>query len=174
MVVGRGRLALVWVSACPLHSSCFFTCDEGMDWPLPMPASVSFLASTWPLPLPAFASFLASPCPLPTPAPANAIFGKECGHCWIILCTSLPATLAQEVLTLGAVVGEADRVVSAADEETVTVGIIPPATTWDEWEGDPTTKGCSSLPSPGKADKPATFGLTGVENDVPGDWERKE
>ena len=78
------------------------------------------------------------------------------------------------MLTLGAVVGKADRVISAADKETVTVGIIPPTTTWDEQEGDPTTKGCSSLPSPGKADKPATFRLTGVENDVPGDWERKE
>ena len=119
-------------------------------------------------------SLLANPWPLPTPAPANTLFGEECGHCQITLCTSLPATLVQEVLTLGAIVGEADRVISAADEETVTVGIIPPATTWDEWEGDLTTKGCSSLPSPGKADKPATFGLTGVENDVPGDWERKE
>ena len=77
------------------------------------------------------------------------------------------------MLTLGAVVGEANRVISAADEETVTIGIIPPTTTWDEWEGDPTTKGHSSSPRPDKADKPATFGLTGVENDVPGDWERK-
>ena len=65
-------------------------------------------------------------------------------------------------------------VISAADEETVTVGIIPPTTTWDEWEGDPTTKGHSSLLSPDKADKPATFRLTGVENDIPGGWERKE
>ena len=24
-------------------SSCFFTCDEGMDWPLPTPASMSVL-----------------------------------------------------------------------------------------------------------------------------------
>ena len=45
---------------------------------------------------------------------------------------SLPATLAQEVLTLGAIVGEADRVISAAEEETVTEGILPPATTRDE------------------------------------------
>ena len=119
-------------------------------------------------------SFLAIPWPLPTPAPANALFGEECGCCQITLCTSLPATLAQDVLTLGAVVGEADRVISAADKETVTVGIIPPTTTWDEWEGKPTTKGHSSSPSPGNADKPATLGLTGVENDIPGDWERKE
>ena len=78
-------------------------------------------------------SLLANPWPLPTPAPANTLFGEECRCCQITLCTSLPATLAQEVLTLGAVVGEADRVISAADEETVTVGIIPPATTQDEW-----------------------------------------
>ena len=83
--MGRGRLALVWVSACPLHSSGFFPCDEGMDWPLPMPASVSFLASTWPLPPPAFLSFLASPWPLQTPAPANPLFGEECGCCQITL-----------------------------------------------------------------------------------------
>ena len=107
------------------------------------------------------------------PSPST-LFGEECGHCQITLHTSLPATLAQEVLTLGAVVGEADRVISTADEETVTVGIIPPATTQDEQEGDLTTKGHSSSPSPDKADKPATFGLTGVENDVPCDWERKE
>ena len=106
-------------------------------------------------------SFLASIWPLPTPAPANTLFGEECGCCRITLHTSLPATLAQEVWTLGAIVGKADRVVSAADEETVTVGIIPPTTTQDEQEGDSTTKGHSSLLSPDKADKPATFGLTG-------------
>ena len=119
-------------------------------------------------------SLLANSWPLPTPAPANTLFWEECGHCQITLCTSLPATLAQEVLTLGTVVGEADRVVSAADEETVTVGIIPPATTQDEWEGDPTTKRHSSSLHPDKAGKPATFGLSGVENDIPDDWERKE
>ena len=78
------------------------------------------------------------------------------------------------MLTLGAIVGKADRVISAADEETVTIGIILPTTTWDDQEGDLTTKGHSSLPSPDKADKPATFWLTGLENDIPGDWERKE
>ena len=119
-------------------------------------------------------SFLANPWLLPTPAPANTLFGEECGCCQITLCTSLPATLAQEVLTLGAVVGEADRVISTADEETVTIGIISPTTTLDAQEGDLTTKGHSSLPSPAKADKPATFRLTGVENDFPGGWERKE
>ena len=158
MVMGGGISAQVWASMCPLCSSCFFTCDEGMDWPLPMPASASFLASTW---------------PLPTPTPINALFGEECGCCQITLCTSPPATLAHEVLTLGVVVGEADRVISAADEETVIVGIIPPATTWDEQEGNPTTKGHSSSPSFGKASKPTGFRLVEVAKGIPGDWERK-
>ena len=74
--------------------------------------------------------FLADP--LLTPAPANALFGEECGHCWITLHTSPPVTLAQEVLTLGAIMGEANRVVSTAEEDTVTMGILPPVTTQDE------------------------------------------
>ena len=115
--MGGGRLAPVWASVCLLPSSGLLTCGEGMDWPLPTLASMSFFASIW---------------PLPTLAPANTLFGEECGHSQITLCTSPPVTLAQEVLTLGAIVGEADRVISAADEETVTVGILPPATTWDE------------------------------------------
>ena len=41
-------------------------------------------------------------------------------------------------------------------------------------DGDPTTKGHSSLLSPGKADKPATPRLVGVENDAPSGWESKE
>ena len=106
-------------------------------------------------------SFFADPWPLPTPAPANALFGEDCRHCQITLCTSLPATLAQEVLTLGAIVGKANRVVSAAEEETVTVGILPPTTTQDKRDGDPTTKGHSSSLSPDKADRPTTFGLMG-------------
>ena len=118
-------------------------------------------------------SFLASTWPLPTPAPINTLFGEECGCCQITLHTSPPATLAQEVLTLGVVLGEADRVVSATDEETVIVGIIPPTTTWDEWEGDPTTKGCSSLLSFGKASKPTGYGLVEVGKGIPGDWDRK-
>ena len=77
------------------------------------------------------------------------------------------------MLTLGAIVGEAERVISAAEEETVTVGILPPATTWDEQDGDPTTKGHSSSLSPEKADKPTTSGLMGVENDAPSSWESK-
>ena len=132
---------------------------------------MSILANTWPLLPLALMGFLADP--LLTPAPANALFGEECGHCWITLHTSLPATLPQEVLILGAVVGDADRVVSAVEEDTVTVGILPPTTTWDEQDGDPTTKGHSSSLSPGKADKPATPGLVGVENNAPSGWESK-
>ena len=158
MVMGGGISALVLASTCPLYSSCFFAFDEGMDWPLPMPTFVSFLAGTW---------------PLPTPAPINTLFEEECGCCQITLHTSPPATLVQEVLTLGVILGKTDRVVSAADEETVTVSIIPPATTQDKWEGDPTTKGCSSLPRFGKASKPTRFGLVEVGKGVPGDWERK-
>ena len=56
----------------------------------------------------------------------------------------------------------------------VTVGILPPATTRDEQDGDPTTKGHSSLPSPGKADKPATPRPAGMEDDAPSGWEGRE
>ena len=87
---------------------------------------------------------------------------------------SPPVTLPQEVLILGAVISDANRVVSAAAEDTVTVGILPPTTTQDERDGDPTTKGCSSPLSPCKADKPATPRLVGVENDTPSGWESKE
>ena len=61
-----------------------------------------------------------------------------------------------------------------AEEDTVMMGILPPATTWDEWDGDPTTKGHSSPLSPGMADKPATPRLVGVENDAPSGWESRE
>ena len=154
--MGRGVSTLVLASAHPLCSSGLIVLDEGMDQPLPTPAFTSFLASIW---------------PLPTPAPINAVFGEESGCCWITLYTS-PVTLAEEVLTLGVDLGEADRVVSTADEETIIVGAIPPATTQDGWEGGSTTKGHFSSPRPGKAVKPATFGLIG--NGIPGDWERKE
>ena len=115
--------------------------------------------------MPAFTSFLASTWPLPTPAPINAAFGEESGCCWITLHTSLPVTLAEEVLTeevltLGVNLGEADRVISTADE-TIIVGIIPPTTTRDEQEGDSTTKGHSPSPRSSKAGKPAGFWLVG-------------
>ena len=45
---------------------------------------------------------------------------------------SPPVTLLQEVLILGAMLGNADRVVLAGAEDTVTVGILPPTTTQDE------------------------------------------
>ena len=45
---------------------------------------------------------------------------------------SPPVTLPQEVLILGAVIGNANRVVSTAAEDTVTMGILLPATTQDE------------------------------------------
>ena len=83
-------------------------------------------------------------------------------------------TLPQEVLILGAILGDADRVVSAVAEDTVTVGILPSSTTWDERAGDPTTNGCSSLLSPGKVDRPVMHGLVGVENDTLSGWEGKE
>ena len=56
-------------------------------------------------------------------------------------------TLPQEVLILGAILGDADRVVSTVAEDTVTVGVLPSATTQDKQDGDPTTKGhsCSAL-----------------------------
>ena len=77
------------------------------------------------------------------------------------------------MLTLGVDLGEADRVVSTVDEETVIVGIIPPMTTRDEWEGGPTTKGHSSSSRPSKASEPASFRLLEVGKGVPGDGERK-
>ena len=132
---------------------------------------MSILANTWPLPPLALTGFLADP--LPTPAPANTLFGDECRHWQITLCTYPPSTLAKEVLTLGAIIGEANRVVSAVGE-TVTRGILLPTTTQDEQDRDPTTKGHSSPPSPGKADKPATPRLVGVEDDAPSGWESKE
>ena len=83
-------------------------------------------------------------------------------------------TLPQEVLILGAILGDADRVVSTVAEDTVTVGILPSATTRDERDGDPTTNGHSSLLSPGKVNRPVMPGLVGVENDAPSGWEGRE
>ena len=145
MVMGGGRLASVQVSACLPLCSGLLTGGKGVDCPLPMLVPQSFPANVWPLLLPVLVSILANTWlqpplaliglladPLPTPASANDLFGDECGHWQITLCTSPPVTLAQEVLTLGAIMGEATRVVSMAEEETVTMGILPPTTTWDE------------------------------------------
>ena len=70
--------------------------------------------------------------------------------------------------------GDADRVVLAGAEDTVTVGILPPATTRDERDGDPTTSGCSSWLSPSKVDRPVMHGLVGVRNITPSGWEGRE
>ena len=87
---------------------------------------------------------------------------------------SPPVTLPQEVLILGAMLGNANRVVSTVAEDTVTVGILPPTTTQDEQDGDPTTSGCSSLLSPGKVNRPVMHRLVGVKNDAPSGWEGRE
>ena len=187
MVMGGGRLASVWVSVCLPLCSGLLTGGEGADCPLPMLVPPSFPADVWPLLLPVLVSILANTWPqpplalmglladpFPTPAPANALFRDECGFWWITLHTSPPVTLPQEVLILGAVLGNADRVVSTVAEDTVTVGILPPATTQDEQDGDPTTKWHSSQLSPGKADKPAIPRLVGVENKSPSGWEGRE
>ena len=84
---------------------------------------------------------------------------------------SPPVMLLQEVLILGAVLGNADRVVSAVAEDTVTVGTLLPATTQDERDREPTTSGHSSWLSPGKLNRPVMDGLVGVKNDAPSGWE---
>ena len=178
---------MVWVSACLPFCSGLLTGGEGMDCPLPTLVSLSFAANAWPLLLPTSASILTNfwpllpltlmgflADPLPTPAPANDLFGEECRHCQITLHTSPCGTLPQEVLILGAISDNANRVVSAVAEDTVTVGILPSATTRDEQDGDPTTNGHSSLLSPSKVDKPVMYRLVGVENDAPSGWEGRE
>ena len=143
--MGGGRLALVRVSTCLPLCSGLPTGGEGTDCPLPAPFPLSLAANsqplfpplsasmstnTWPLPAVCLAGLLADP--LPTPAPTNVLFGGECGCCQITLCMSPPVMLLQEVLSLGAILGDEDRVVSAVEEDTVTVGTFPPTTTQDE------------------------------------------
>ena len=156
---------------CPLPTlvSLSFAANA---WPLSPPIPVSILTNFWPLPPLTLMGFLANP--LPTPAPANDLFGEECGCCQITLHTSPCGTLPQEVLILGAISDNANRVVSTVAEHTVTVGILPSATTWDERDGDPTTNGHSSLLSPGKVDKPVMYRLVGVENNAPSGLEGRE
>ena len=79
--------------------------------------------------------------------------------------------LLEEVLILGAILGDEDRVVSATEEDTVTVGTLLPATTLDEQDGGPTTRGHSSWLSPGKFDRPVTCGLVGVGSETSCGWE---
>ena len=62
----------------------------------------------------------------------------------------------------------------AAEEDMVTVGILLPATTWDERDGDPTTSGRSSWLSPGKFDRPVMRGLVEVRNETSRGWEGGE
>ena len=113
--------------------------------------------------------------PHPTPAQTNVLFAEVGGCCWITLHTSLPTVLVEEVLTLGLDLGEADRVVSAADEEMVIVGTIPPITTWDEWVGGSTTKGGgSSLSISSRPGRSAKLRSRDVERSVSGDCDRKE
>ena len=128
--------------------------------------------NTWPLPAVRLAGLLTDP--LPTPAPANALFGGECRCCQITLRTSPPVTLLQEVLSLGAILGDEDRVVSAVEEDTVTVGTLLPATTRDERDGGPTTSGHSSWLSAGKLDRPMMCGLVEVGNETSCGWEDSE
>ena len=66
------------------------------------------------------------------------------------------------------------EVVLAVAEDTVTVGILLPATTQDEQDRDPTTSGCSSWLSPGKVNRPVMHRLVGVRNNAPSGWEGRE
>ena len=119
-------------------------------------------------------TFLAITLPQPTPTQTNAVFGEVSGHCWITLHTSLPAALAEEVLTLGLDLGEVDKVFSAADEETVIVGTVPPMITQDEQEGGSTTRGGhSSLSVFSKAGMCPRLRLMDVERNVPDECDRK-
>ena len=146
IVMGGGRPALVQVSTClPLCSALPSDSGEGTDCPLlaPFPLSlaansqplfllllVSMLTNTWPLPALPLVGFLAEPCP--TPAPANVLLDCGCRCCQTTLHTSPPVMLLQEVLILGAILGDEDRVVLAVEEDTVTVGTLLPTTTHGE------------------------------------------
>ena len=169
-----GRLDSIRVLACLSPCSDLPTSGKGMDHPQPAPLalSMSMPANPWPLPVLHLVGFFADP--LPTPIPANALFGDEVGCCRITLCTSPPVTLLEEVLILGAILGDEDRVVSAAEENTVTVGILSPATTLDERNGGPTTSGHSSSLSPGKFNRPVTHGLMKVGSGTSRGWEDHE
>ena len=89
------------------------TGGEGADCPLPalLALSTNMLINPWPLPVLCLAGLLAAP--LPTPLPANTRFGEGAGSCRITLHTSPFMTLLEEVLTLGAVVGDEDSCLSS-------------------------------------------------------------
>ena len=161
---------LVHLSPC----SDLPTGGEGADCPLPMPLapSVSMVANTWPLPVLCLMGLLAAP--LPTPLPANTLLGEEAGFHCITLHTSPPVMLLEEVLILGAILGDEDRFVLAAEGNTVTICILSPITTLDERDMDPTTSGHSSTLRPGKFDRPVTCGLMNVGSKTSRDWEDHE
>ena len=79
------------------------------------------------------------------------------------------------MFTLGLNLGEADRVVSTIDKETVIVGTVPPITMQDEQAGGSTTKGGGSSSSissrPGRS---AKLRPRDVERSISGDCDRKE
>ena len=82
--------------------------------------------------------------------------------------------LLEEVLILGAVVADEDRVVSAADGNTVVICILSPITTLDERDVDPTTSGRSSTLDFSRSDKLVTHGLMEVGSETSHDWENHE
>ena len=82
--------------------------------------------------------------------------------------------LLEEVLILGAVVADEDRVVSAADGNTVVICILSPVTTRDEPDAGLTTSGRSSSLNLSRSDKLVTHGLTGVRSEASRDWENHE
>ena len=67
-----------------------------------------------------------------------------------------------------------DRVVSAADGNTVVICILSPVTTLDKRDADPTTSGRSSSLDLSRSDKLVTRGLTGVRSEASRDWENRE
>ena len=67
-----------------------------------------------------------------------------------------------------------DRVVSAADGNTVVICILSPVTTLDEPDVGPTTSGRSSSLDLSRSDKLVTRGLTGVKSEASRDWENRE
>ena len=79
--------------------------------------------------------------------------------------------LLEEVLILGAVVADEDRVVSAADGNTVIICILSPITTLVERDTDPTTSGHSSTLNPSRSDKLVTHGLMEVGSETSHNWE---
>ena len=70
--------------------------------------------------------------------------------------------------------GDEDRVVSAAEGNTVTICILSPITTLDERDMDPTTSGHSSTLSPSRFDRLVTHGLAKVGSETSRGWEDSE